>query len=38
VVYEAFVEWKAWMDGETGTIFDGFLAVLMNLKSDTQIL
>jgi hypothetical protein len=23
VVYEAFVEWKAWMAGETGTIFDG---------------
>ncbi|EII7862147.1 tape measure protein [Salmonella enterica] len=23
LVYEAFVEWKAWMDGEGGTIFDG---------------
>ncbi|HBY0472181.1 TPA: tail tape measure protein [Klebsiella pneumoniae subsp. pneumoniae] len=23
VVYEAFVEWKAWMAGESGTIFDG---------------
>lgn len=23
VVYEAFVEWKAWMSGEGGTIFDG---------------
>ncbi|ECF2920281.1 tail tape measure protein [Salmonella enterica subsp. enterica serovar Manhattan] len=23
IVYEAFVEWKAWMDGEGGTIFDG---------------
>ncbi len=23
VVYEAFVEWKAWMNGEGGTIFDG---------------
>lgn len=22
-VYEAFVEWKAWMNGEGGTIFDG---------------
>lgn len=22
VVYEAFVEWKAWLDGEGGTIFD----------------
>lgn len=23
LVYEAFVEWKAWMNGEGGTIFDG---------------
>lgn len=23
IVYEAFVEWKAWMSGEGGTIFDG---------------
>ncbi|BBR58945.1 hypothetical protein WP4W18E05_23130 [Klebsiella sp. WP4-W18-ESBL-05] len=23
IVYEAFVEWKAWMNGEGGTIFDG---------------
>nr|WP_314523994.1 tape measure protein [uncultured Lelliottia sp.] len=23
IVYEAFVEWKAWLSGEGGTIFDG---------------
>jgi tape measure domain-containing protein len=38
LVYETFVEWKHWMDGESGSILRGFLEVLTNLKGVIQVL